>query len=139
MNALHPDLIQAPLNIFDQRIIRTGWLKRLASEGIEVHVRSIFLQGLLLQEPGDRPVYFDRWTDALAKWDSLVQETGYSRTALCLGFVKQFEQIDRVIVGIDNTGHLRQLVKDFALSVTVAPQNLSVQDASLIDPFNWTI
>ena len=136
---LRPDIVQVPLNILDQRIIESGWLRRLTSEGIKVHARSIFLQGLLLQEPGDRPVYFDRWTDALAKWDSLVQETGHSRTALCLGFVKQFEQIDRVIVGIDNTGHLRQLVKDFSLNITVTPQNLSVQDASLIDPFNWTI
>ena len=42
------DLIQAPLNILDQRLVNTGWLKKLKKRKIEVHVRSIFLQGILL-------------------------------------------------------------------------------------------
>ena len=42
------DLVQTPLNIFDQRLIETGWLNKLKKRKIEVHVRSIFLQGILL-------------------------------------------------------------------------------------------
>ena len=58
---------------------------------------------------------------------------------LCLGFVKQFKQIDRVIIGIDNSDHLKQLVNDFSLNIDVNPQYLSVEDTRLIDPFNWKI
>lgn len=139
LSILRPDIVQVPFNILDQRIVKSGWLNSLASDGITVHVRSIFLQGLLLQEPENRPAYFDRWSGTLSKWDFLVKKIGHSRTALCLGFVKQFEQIDRVIVGIDNASHLEQLVKDFSLNIDVNPQHLSIEDSSLIDPFNWSI
>jgi aryl-alcohol dehydrogenase-like predicted oxidoreductase len=45
------DLVQAPFNIVDRRLFTSGWLHRLVSEDIEIHVRSIFLQGLLLMNP----------------------------------------------------------------------------------------
>jgi aryl-alcohol dehydrogenase-like predicted oxidoreductase len=62
------DLVQAPFNIMDQRLIATGWLSRLAKQGTELHVRSVFLQGLLLMTPSDRPKKFDRWTPILSMW-----------------------------------------------------------------------
>src|SRR5690606_40521399 len=52
------DLIQAPLNILDKRLITSGWLQRLRERHIEVHARSIFMQGLLLMEPCERPARF---------------------------------------------------------------------------------
>ena len=60
------DVVQAPFNIFDRRMIDSGWLVRLSQRGIEVHVRSVFLQGLLLQQPVDRPIKFQRWRSL---WD----------------------------------------------------------------------
>ncbi|MDG1004140.1 MAG: aldo/keto reductase [Emcibacteraceae bacterium] len=139
LSILRPDIVQVPFNILDQRIVKSGWLDSLTSEGIKVYIRSVFLQGLLLQEPENRSSYFDRWNCTLSKWDSFVKKTGHSRTAICLGFIKQYKQIDRVIVGIDNSSHLQQLVKDFSLNIDVNPQCLSIEDTSLIDPFNWII
>ena len=43
-------MIQCPFNVFDQRLISSGAYKRMKARGIKVHVRSIFLQGLLLKE-----------------------------------------------------------------------------------------
>lgn len=139
LSVLRPDIIQVPFNILDQRILKSGWLNSLSSEGIKIYARSVFLQGLLLQEPEDRATYFDRWNCCLSKWDLFVKKIGHSRTSICLGFVKQFKQIDRVIIGIDNSNHLHQLVNDFSLNIDVKPQYLSVEDTSLIDPFNWKI
>ena len=48
VNSLDVDIIQAPLNLFDRRLIDSGWLSKLKSYGVEIHTRSIFLQGLLL-------------------------------------------------------------------------------------------
>ena len=45
---LRIDIIQAPLNIVDRRLVISGWLSKLHSEEIEIHTRSVFLQGLLL-------------------------------------------------------------------------------------------
>jgi len=48
--AYKPDVIQAPYNVFDRRIVNTGWLKKLKKEKVEVMGRSIFLQGLLISD-----------------------------------------------------------------------------------------
>ena len=49
------DLVQLPLSVLDQRLIQSGHLDRLAERNIEVHVRSVFLQGALLMSPDRLP------------------------------------------------------------------------------------
>ena len=56
-----PDIIQLPFNAFDKKAAELGTLKRLKDEGIEVHARSIFLQGLLLMNIKDIDKYFTPW------------------------------------------------------------------------------
>ena len=55
------DMIQIPLNILDRRINFKKILKTAKKEKIEIHVRSIFLQGLLLKEKNEIPTYFNKW------------------------------------------------------------------------------
>ena len=43
-----PDIIQIPLNVFDQRFLKNDFLKKIKRSGIEIHARSCFLQGILL-------------------------------------------------------------------------------------------
>ena len=139
LNALHPDLVQAPLNIFDQRIIRTGWLKRLASDYIEVHVRSIFLQGLLLMEPNSRPSYFGEWAHLFGIWDRLIDRLGVSRTAACIGFINQHADISQAIVGIDNINQLEQILDATRQPVVFDIEGICSDDSGLINPSNWKI
>ena len=47
------DIIQCPINIFDKRFEKSGLLKK--KKNIELHARSIFLQGLLLQNTKNIP------------------------------------------------------------------------------------
>jgi len=49
------ELVQLPVNLFDQRLVYGGYLARLKARGIEVHARSVFLQGLLLMDPASVP------------------------------------------------------------------------------------
>ena len=44
-----PDVIQLPFNIFDQRLISSKVIDLLYKKKIEIHVRSIFLQGMLVR------------------------------------------------------------------------------------------
>jgi aryl-alcohol dehydrogenase-like predicted oxidoreductase len=62
------DVVQAPLSIVDRRLASSGWLARLHAAGTEVHVRSVFLQGLLLMDPGLRPARFARWQQLWDQW-----------------------------------------------------------------------
>ncbi len=68
MNLARIDIVQAPLNIVDRRLVVSGWLSRLHSEEIEIHTRSVFLQGLLLMPRNKIPKIFDRWFRAWDQW-----------------------------------------------------------------------
>ena len=69
-----PDIVQCPLNIFDQRINSSGWLKKLKKYNVEIHVRSVFLQGLLLQSYENIPKKFDKWSNILKEWSLLCKK-----------------------------------------------------------------
>ena len=63
------DLVQAPVNLLDRRMVRSGWLPRLSRLDTALHVRSVFLQGLLLMPPPERPKAFDRWALVWREYD----------------------------------------------------------------------
>ena len=50
-----PEFVQLPLSIADQRLLKSGHLAKLKRLGVEIHVRSVFLQGVLLAEPATLP------------------------------------------------------------------------------------
>ncbi|MBC7620595.1 MAG: aldo/keto reductase, partial [Candidatus Saccharibacteria bacterium] len=62
------DLVQAPLNILDRRLVEFGWAEKLKNQGTELHVRSAFLQGLLLMPAERRPEKFARWSSVWSEW-----------------------------------------------------------------------
>src|SRR3569623_2016970 len=45
--AFTPDVMQLPFSVLDQRLLKSGVLDRLQRLGVEIHARSVFLQGLL--------------------------------------------------------------------------------------------
>ena len=61
VNNFDIDVVQCPYNILDKRILNTGWFDKLKYRGIEVHVRSIFLQGLLVNKLVYQNRYFKKW------------------------------------------------------------------------------
>ena len=69
-NFFKPDVIQCPYNIFDQRILRSGWLDKLVANKVEVHARSIFLQGVLLKNFLELDSYFSKWEDKFIKFEN---------------------------------------------------------------------
>ncbi len=46
-----PDFIQAPINVFDKRLIESDWMKIIKKKKVSIQARSVFLQGLLLMSP----------------------------------------------------------------------------------------
>jgi aryl-alcohol dehydrogenase-like predicted oxidoreductase len=133
------DLVQAPLNPIDQRLISSGWASRLSSMGIELHVRSIFLQGLLLMDKDQRPAYFDKWSKTWSIWNDWLNDSGASAIQACIGFANNHSEVDRIIVGIESKGQLLEIVSAMQNSILKLPMNLSSIDVGLINPGNWNI
>lgn len=136
---MQPDLIQAPFNIFDQRLAKSGWLNRLNHMGTEVHIRSIFMQGLLLMSSEKRPPYFNKWGDLWRRWDAIVEGGDVTAQELCLSFVKSYSGISHVVVGVENVSHLDELLAAWNKPIAFDGSEFSCDDAELLDPVRWRL
>ena len=132
------DLIQAPVNVLDNRLQASGWLTRLKDDGVEVHARSIFLQGLLLMDPSKRPERFQKWNSILGQWDDWLMTNNISAVSACTTFVLGIKDIDRVIVGINNTAQLSEILEYSYLDSVTLPAELKSDDPGLINPTRWS-
>jgi len=137
-NKIKIDLVQAPLNVVDRRLQSSGWLDRLKDDGVEVHTRSAFLQGLLLMERSKIPQKFSRWSDLWDQWHEKLQDSGASPLEACLAYPLSLEQVDQVIVGVDNASQLSEIVQT-AKNVNEGPDTSFMRstDLDLINPSNW--
>ena len=133
------DLIQAPFNIFDRSLKQSGWLSRLKLGGVEVHVRSIFLQGLLLMNPANRPAYFNRWQPIWIEWEQWLYTNNLTALQACLSFVLSNPDIDRVVVGVDCLSQLQEILAATTIEVVKPHDKLCSDDLDLINPARWQL
>lgn len=138
LNSYDLDLVQAPLNLMDRRLVDTGWAKQLKDANVELHTRSAFLQGLLLMPANERPLKFNRWTDVWAVWDEWLLEVNLTPLDACLRYLNSVDEIDRIVVGVDTEIHLRQIVKASQGSLVSMPNFRGHLDARLINPAAWS-
>jgi aryl-alcohol dehydrogenase-like predicted oxidoreductase len=131
------DLVQAPLNILDRRLVDMGWARRLHEMGVEVHARSAFLQGLLLMPPGQRPAKFGRWSDIWNTWDTWLDQAGLTPLQACLRYFNDLPEIDRVVVGVDTVAQLNEILSATEGVLSSAPEFRPLQDERLINPATW--
>jgi aryl-alcohol dehydrogenase-like predicted oxidoreductase len=134
-----PDMVQAPCNALDRRLLHSGWLERLERRGVRVHVRSAFLQGLLLMSSISRPAFFASWMPLLDRWLSWCREAGVAPLEGALGFVRGQPGIECVVVGVDSAAHLREIVAASQRRIPQPPLDLWSNDLSLIDPSRWKL
>lgn len=131
------DLVQAPYNILDRRLITSGWLARLNRAGSEVHVRSVFLQGLLLMDAGKRPEKFNRWQSLWENWHRWLIDHKSTALQTCMGFALLEDEISRVIVGVDSLKQLEKIIATDNQSLIEFPENIECVDLDLINPTEW--
>lgn len=134
------DLVQAPFSVIDRRLVASGWLERLKMTKVEVHVRSLFLQGLLLMAPSDRPPQFTSWNAMWRRWDNwLAKHRDVGAIAACIAFGQKHDDIDRFVVGVDSDLQLKQLVAASNRSINIELPDLFVDDERLINPSTWAL
>jgi aryl-alcohol dehydrogenase-like predicted oxidoreductase len=141
LDALWPnysfDLVQAPFNILDRRLVTSGWLSRLHKAGTEVHIRSVFLQGLLLMDAVNRPKKFNRWQSLWDEWHCWLTDHRLTPLQACLGFVQLQSKISRIVIGVDSLEQLNEVITTSQLDPIIFPANLKSSDTFLINPAKW--
>lgn len=134
-------VVQAPFNVIDTRLQTSGWMEKLATMGIELEIRSIFLQGLLLMNEG-RPDYFAKWDDLLSKWHYWLKVNGLEPIEACLGFANTYDNIKKIIVGIDSLQQLEEIMGFVRLEnkfSLIQKDFFSSSDIDLINPSMWKL
>jgi aryl-alcohol dehydrogenase-like predicted oxidoreductase len=128
-------VVQAPLNVFDRRIL--GVTDKLSALNIEVHVRSVFLQGVLIASPQDRPHRFEPWSEHFALFDEWVRSSGVSAMACCMGFALQQPGVAKLVIGTTSAESLDEIMNSIPNSVFEVPTHLQSSVEQLIDPRFW--
>lgn len=132
------DLIQLPLNLFDQRFITSGCIDALKSRGIEIHARSLFLQGTLLEPWYNLPKHFHVHVHYWQKLESVTKAYQLTPLSLCLSLINSVKEVDKFIIGCC---HLTQLQEILALypppHLQIEIAQLAVEDEALIMPSMW--
>ena len=134
-----PDIVQLPVSVLDQRMLVHGQLERLKKEGVEIHVRSVFLQGLLLMPLSQIPAYFDSIRPLLAKWHAAAQEQGMTLSQAALSFVRDIPYVDAVLVGVENLAQLHSCVEAFSVDASFDASNLACNDILFVNPALWRV
>jgi len=130
------DLIQVPFNIFDNRLIQGGQLQALNNKGVEVHARSVFLQGVLL-DFNNLSNYFSPWKKEFSIYQETVKDNGLSLLECALNFVLNIREIDKVLLGVNSERQLKEIVQ-----AVKRRSNLSaypINDINLLNPSLWKV
>jgi aryl-alcohol dehydrogenase-like predicted oxidoreductase len=139
MELFAPDLIQLPLSVLDQRMLSSGHLAMLKKEGVEIHVRSVFLQGLLLMPLDKIPAYFEPIKPFLTRWHDAAQEQGFTVNQASLLFIRDIPYIDKVIIGVDSLTQFKSCVEDFSIEEGFDGVGLACDNPIFLNPSLWEL
>lgn len=137
-----PDIIQCPLNILDTRLYRNGVLDGMKTNGLEIHVRSVFLQGLFYLPDEKLQEKFSDVLPTIRKLRTIAQNAGLTLAELSLHWVCSLEQVDKVIIGIDNVeqlmAHIKTLKKNINTAVFEEALSINYENENILNPSLWT-
>ena len=133
------DIVQLPYNLCDRRLDEGGQITRLKDADVEIHVRSIFLQGLLLASEDRVPQYFGRLRPVLRKLGEAFGCGTIDRVAACLSAAARHPAFDALIVGVTTPKEVCVLLRalDRATEVPVDKDCFRMDDPNILDPRNW--
>ena len=132
----HPDVMQLPFSLLDQRLLRDGSLARLKELGVEVHARSLFLQGLLFMETMP-----EKLRDAAPLLACLRQRIAAARAtplAAALGFVLSRPEVDVAVVGATSRHELDEILASARAPLPDLDwAACALDDARILTPSLW--
>lgn len=138
------DAVQIPLNVFDWGQIENGGIEKLASSGMMVFVRSVYLQGLVFHTPESLDPRMDFCVPFLEKYLRLCKEFELSPDVLALSFVLSVPGITTAVMGCDTAKQIRDNCRLFDQTVQLTEQQLKLLhdafrniDPRVINPGMW--
>jgi aryl-alcohol dehydrogenase-like predicted oxidoreductase len=133
-----PDVVQAPASLLDQRLLIDGTLGQLAGMGIEVHLRSIFLNGLLFLPPDRAPNHLKAAAGRISRARRLIAEGRSDPLQAALGFALSRPEASAVLVGVASAAEMSAVA---AAAMSPPPDldwdEMALDDPDALDPRAW--
>jgi aryl-alcohol dehydrogenase-like predicted oxidoreductase len=133
-----PDILQAPASLVDQRLLASGALAAVAEMGVEVHLRSIFLQGLLFLPPDRMPAPLKDAASSLSRVRRMIAEGRSDPLQAALGFALARPEASAVIVGVTSAAELSAII---AAAASPPPEldwnGMAMNDPAALDSHRW--
>ena len=138
---LKPDIVQLPINILDTRLYRGDALDIINREKIEVHARSVFLQGLFYLNEEELNTRFSDVTPYINKLELIAQKANLSLPELSLLWLNKLNKISKIVIGIDNVNqlelHIKSLKKTLKNDIIDQALNIKYENDIILHPSKW--
>ena len=134
-----PDIVQLPYSLLDRKF--EPYFEQLKSLGTEIHIRSVFLQGLYFKPTETLSSTFNDLKSTLKNLAEIATEFGLTIVELALNFVLKNENIDYAVIGVEQSNQLNDIISaskiDFPKSIEERVNALSIENPTLLNPSNW--
>ena len=134
-------VVQCPFNLLDNHSVRGEPLKLAKEKGVEVQVRSAFLQGLFFMDRDRFPYALLDLKGPLQELDQICSDNQITMSHLALGYCLSKDYIDKVVIGVDS---LEQLNMNIEAIKTPLPKfiveeidRITVSNPKLLNPAFW--
>jgi aryl-alcohol dehydrogenase-like predicted oxidoreductase len=133
-----PDLVQLPCSLLDQRPSRDGTMRALADLGVEIHLRSVFLQGLLFLDRDQLPAGLADAGPRLSRIRRALAEAGADPLQAALAYAQTRPEVSDVILGVTSAAELRAILAAAAAPVPDLDwSELALDHPQALDPRRW--
>tara|TARA_A100001011_G_scaffold387547_1_gene465509 strand:+ start:2720 stop:3568 length:849 start_codon:yes stop_codon:yes gene_type:complete len=134
-----PDILQFPYSILDRKF--EPYLELLKEKGVEIHIRSVFLQGLYFKPINELDSKYADLKQSLREIQHIGKENNLSMLELALCYVIQNKSIDYAVLGAETSHQLTQIIsasKQKLSQKTIDDiKSIKLENQTMLNPVNW--
>lgn len=119
------DAVQIPINLFDWGQIENGGLKQLADSGMMIFVRSVYLQGLVFQDPDKLDPRMEFVRETLVKFRGLCSKYALTPACLALSYALSLPGVTSLVLGSEKPEQVQQNAELLRQTVELTPEQMA--------------
>lgn len=134
------DVIQLPFNLLDNQNIRGNFIDQAKQKEKEIHIRSVYLQGLFFMDTDSLPERLLSLKPYLQSLHDYCKKESITMETLALSYALYNRNIDQVLIGVDTKEQLIKNLnasKDIPHALDFINQQIQVKETELLNPVNW--
>lgn len=135
-----PGYIQIPLNVVDRRFTLHGVLEKAEELGISVQIRSIYLQGALLQHPDNLPPNLTKLDTYLERAREIANLLAINLEAVLLNRALMEKGVNQIVIGVNSLRQIHALKEALTIPEGIDLSELDSRDevpGEILDPRRW--